>query len=183
MQLSIEIRYSQKCDIKLLNYKRIASQEKLCVSCSRGNSQKSSVSRWWMKSAVDIPVFYIEWKSANTSLSSTCWESPSVSQSFPLLRLPAAVPCGYFDTLQIIWLSFKQPSKWALMCFSELLSIALLVSRPLRLLRVDSLLTQRAIHPSSEQNVTFVALQPFKKPQTCQKKADYDYGHLLCAHL
>lgn len=92
------------------------------------------------------------------------------SQSFPLLRLPAAVPCRYFDTLQIIWLSFKQPSKWALMCFSELLSIALLVSRPRRLLRVDSPLTQRAIHPSSEQNVTFVALQPFKSHRLVKRR-------------
>lgn len=48
------------------------------------------------------------------------------------------------------------------MCFSELLSTVLFVSRPHRLLCVDSLLTQRAIHPFFEQNVTFVAFQPFK---------------------
>lgn len=56
------------------------------------------------------------------------------------------------------------------MCFSELLWP--LCVGPHRLLCVDSPLTetQRAIHPLSEQNVTFVALQTFQKPQTCQRK-------------
>lgn len=48
--------------------------------------------------------------------------------------------------------------------FVELLLTMPFVSRPHRLLCVDSPLTetQRAIHPLSEQNVTFVAFQTFK---------------------
>lgn len=47
------------------------------------------------------------------------------------------------------------------MCFSELLLLVPFLSRPHRLLDDDSPLTetQRAIHPLSKQNVTYVAFQ------------------------
>lgn len=61
------------------------------------------------------------------------------------------------------------------MCFSELLSTVPFVSRLHRLLCDDSPLTetQRAIHPLSEQNDTFVAFQTFKNHRHV-KGLDYD---------
>lgn len=62
-------------------------------------------------------------------------EPLTVSQR--VARLLRCCPADIFDPLQIIWLQLEELNKWALMCFSELLSIALLVSRARRLLRGD----------------------------------------------
>lgn len=161
--------------------------------CSRGNCQKSSASRWWMKTAVDVPVFS---QTLEVRKYLPVIDGPPEPPSNTLSQFPSASP-GSCAAPQTFWYTpdnsaaFQgDPSKWALMCFfSQLLSIALLVSRARRLLHVDRPLTQGAIHPPTSpipppSRMSLLWLPGlFRKPQTCQRKADYDYGLLLYAHL
>lgn len=123
----------------------------MCGFCSRGNCQKSSASRWWMKTAVDVPVFS---HTLEVRKYLPVIDGPPEPHNNTLSQFPSASP-GSCAAPQIFWYTpdnsaaFRAGRANERQCvfFPELLSIVLLVSRARRLLHVDRPLTQGAIHP------------------------------------
>lgn len=75
---------------KLLNGEKIALQGKSCVGfCSCGNCQQWSASRWRMKTAVDVPVFFTY--TGSQKIPPCHQRAARASHSFPGRR-PAAAP-------------------------------------------------------------------------------------------